>query len=401
MRILPTLVVSLASLASLATAQSVVAPFTGAMQVVNLGFPANLFNYGGTAFVPGNPNVLLFGPYGSTQILASTVSRDGLGRITSIGAAAPVASVGGLDGGLAFGPGNVLFATWWPDNKISQFKPGSVAPDRVDDLGPLGVATSVGSCTFVPAGLPGAGRFKVVTWQSSELFDVPLTPDGNGTYAPGPIGAPVQLVGGPEGLVYASASLPAIAGRLLVSEYNSGDIVAYQVDAIGNPLPATRQAVVRGAYLPGGGATDPVTGDAVFLSGGGVLILRPGAACGSFTNYGNASPGALGTPTIGGSGCANVGQSFSLVFNGPSNGQGVVALGYSQTSFFYFNVEVLQSLDASVGVSLGPTGQGSLPLTLPNIPSLGWAHIYWQAAFLDPSTPSGLIASRGLDITFR
>jgi hypothetical protein len=393
--------VSLASLASLATAQSVVAPFTGAMQVVNLGFPTNVFNYGGTAFVPGNPNVILFGAYGSAQIMASVVSRDGFGRIDGVGAATPVASVGGPDGGLAFGPGNVLFATWWPDNKISQFKPGSVVPDRVDDLSALGVSVSVGSCTFVPTGQPGAGRLKVVTWPSSEVYDVPLTPDGNGTYALGPIGAPVQIANGPEGLVYASAALPLIAGQLLVAEWNTGDIVAYQVDAIGNPIPGTQQTVVGGAVNPGGGAIDPLTGDAVFLSGNGVLILRPGVACGGFANYGNASPGGLGTPTIGGSGCANVGQTFDLVFTGPQNGAGVVALGYFPTSFFYFNVEVLQSLDASVGLSLDPTGQGLLSLTLPNIPSLGWAHVYWQAAFLDPSTPSGLIATDGLDTTFR
>jgi hypothetical protein len=396
MRILTTLV-----LASAAAAQSVVAPFTPVLQVVNLPWPAGVIGYGGTAFVPGNPNVLLLGSFGSTQILASVVTRDAFGRITSLGAATPVATVGGLDGGLAFGPGNVLFATWWPDNKISQFKPGSIAPDRVDDLTTIGIVHSVGSCTFVPTGQPGAGRFKICTWASSEFYDVPLTPDGNGTYSLGPVGAPVQLADGPEGLVYASAALPLIAGQLLVAEWNSGDIVAWQVDAIGDPIAGTEQVVVSGAINPSGGTIDPLTGDAVFLSGNGVLILRPGAACGGFQLYGNPSPGALGTPTIGGSGCANVGQTFQIVFTGPPNAQGVAAFGYAPTSFLYFNIEVLQTLDVAVGIALDPLGQGSLPLTLPNIPSLGWAHGYMQAAFLDPSTSSGLIASRGVDITFR
>ena len=42
--------------------------------------------------------------------------------------------------------------------RLGQIRPGSTTVDRVDDLGPLGVGTSVGACAFVPPGRPGAGR---------------------------------------------------------------------------------------------------------------------------------------------------------------------------------------------------------------------------------------------------
>jgi hypothetical protein len=50
---------------------------------------------------------------------------------------------------------------------------------------------------------------------------------------------------------------------------------------------------------------------------------------------------------------------------------------------------------------LNAAGQGSLPLLVPLDPTLGNSHVYFQAAYLDASTSSGLIASPGLDILLR
>lgn len=233
------------------------------------------------------------------------------------------------------------------------------------------------------------------------MYDVPLTPDGNGTFAPGTASNPTTVVNGPEGLVYVPASAPLIGGKLLVSEWNSGNLVAYDIDANGDPLPNSRTIFAGGMLYSGGGAVDPVTGDILFINGSGeVVIVRLGTACGTYTGYGIPSPGALGTPSISGTGCARIGQSITIDTTGPANGLGIIAAGYQITAT-YLNLTVLQSLGVTVVSVLPPTGIGHLALTIPNDPLLGYSHLYLQAAYFDASTASGLIASAGLDLLIR
>ncbi|MCU0866720.1 MAG: hypothetical protein MUC36_23295 [Planctomycetes bacterium] len=384
------------------TAQSVLPPFDATYQIADLGQVSGVNSYGGTAFVPGTPNVLLVTSYPNTQIRAVPLTRNGQGQITGSLTTTVVATIGGSDGGLAFGPNNVLFATWYGPNRLSQLLPGSAVTNRVDDLTPLGVGGSVGGCTFVPAGLPGAGRCKVGSYSSNQVHDLPLTADGSGTFTPGTAGPGAQLQGGIEGLVYVPNGAPLIGGRLLVVEWGTGNIAAYQIDAIGDPIPSTRQVVVGAAFGAGGGAVDPITGDILFLSGSGrILALRNGAACGTFTAYGVATPGALGTPTIGASGCSRIGQTIQVSTTGPQNGIGLLALGSFPTNAVWNGLTVLQSLNATVINILGPTGQNSLALPIPVNPSLGNSRVYLQTAFLDASTASGFSASAGLDILIR
>lgn len=391
----------LAAFALPAAAQAVLPPFNSTFQFANLGNVPGLSSYGGTAFSPTNPNVLLVAPYPTTTIVSIPLTRNTQGFITGFGAATTVATVGGTDGGLAVGPNGVLFATWYGPNRLSQIRAGSTSTDRVDDLGPLGVGGSVGTCAFVPAGLPGAGRFKVCSWSGSTVYDLPLTPDGNGTFTPGTASAGVVVPGGPEGMVYLPTTMPLIGGKLLLAEWGPGILSIYDIDANGDPIPATRTALAGGAPGFGGGALDPVTGDVVFLGGAGELfILRNGAACGTYTNYGPASPGALGTPSISGAGCARIGQNITISTTGPQNGLGIIAAGW-QTQINYLNLTVLQSLSVTVVSVLSPTGQGTLPLTIPVDPALGNSHLYLQAAYFDASTSSGLIASAGLDLLIR
>ena len=61
--------------------------------------------------------------------------RDLDGHITGFdGVATFVATAGtgsvGIDGGLTYGPDDVLFFTTFADNKIGQLKPGSTTPDH-------------------------------------------------------------------------------------------------------------------------------------------------------------------------------------------------------------------------------------------------------------------------------
>lgn len=389
------------TLTASALAQSVLPPFDTTYQFANLGTVPTFSGYGSASFLPGNTNFLVIAQYPSSNIQLLPLLRNAQGYISGFGTPTPVATVGGTDGGLCFGATGVLFATWYGPNRLSQIKPGSTTTDRVDDLAPLGVGGSVGTCAFVPAGLPGAGRFKVVSWSASTFYDVPLTPDGLGTFAPGTAGPGIPVTGGPEGMAYVPLGAPLIGGKLLLAEWSSGNLAVYDLDANGDPLPATRTLIAGGAFGFGGGAVDPVTGDIAFVSGSGqLLLLRNGAACGTFTGYGNASPGALGTPTISGSGCARIGQSITIDTTGPLNGLGVIAVG-SQISATYLNLNVLQTLDAMVLSVLDASGHGTLPLTIPVNPALGNHHTYLQAAYLDASTSSSLIASAGLDILIR
>ena len=113
-----------------------------------------------------------------------------------------------------------------------------------------------------------------------------------------------------------------------------------------------------------------------------------------------ASPGALGTPSISGAGCARIGQTITIGSTGPAFGIGILATGF-QTNVPYLNLTVLQSTSVTVVSVLNAAGQGSLPLLVPLDPTLGNSHVYFQAAYLDASTSSGLIASPGLDILLR
>jgi hypothetical protein len=385
-----------------AAAQSVLPPFNAIYQIATIGPIAGIVSYGGTAFSPNNPNVLLIAPYTQAGIFSVPLTRNSQGFITAVGSATQIATLGGTDGGLAIDPTGVMFATWFGPNNLSQVAPGGTTAARVDGLTVLGVSSSVGTCAFVPAGLPGAGRFKVASWSAAQVYDLPLTPDGNGTFAPGTAGAGAAVTTGPEGMVYMPTNAPLLGGQLLLIEWGSGTIGAYQIDAIGDPVPGSRQAVAGGFSFPGGGAIDPVTGDMVFLQGTGELLaIRNAAACGSLTTYGTASPGALGTPTLTGNGCARLGQTVALNLTGPNNGLGLLALGFTQTSFSFQGLQVLQSLDATFGAFLDAAGNLTIPFPIPVNPLLGNVHVYAQTAFLDASTPAGLIASAGLDIEIR
>jgi hypothetical protein len=50
-----------------------------------------------------------------------------------------------IDGGLAYGPDGVLFYTGYPINTLGQIKPGSTTPDKIINLSPLGISSSVGT----------------------------------------------------------------------------------------------------------------------------------------------------------------------------------------------------------------------------------------------------------------
>lgn len=386
---------------ALCTAQSVHPPFNDHYHAVDLGQIPGVYNYGGTCFVPGDPNTLLVSAYGSGRIAAVRLLRDASGAITGFGQTTTHATVGGNDGGLAFGPGNVLFFTWYGQNRLGQILPGNTTADRVDDLRPLGTGSSVGTCAFVPAGRAGAGRFKVATYSSDQWYDVTLSPDGNGTFAPAPFGAPVQMQGGPEGILYPPVSAPLLGNSVLVCEWDAG-ITAYQTDNNGDPIPSTRQMVLSGAPANGGGAIDPITGDFLFtFAGGHLLAMRAGTICGTFTSYGPATPGATLTPTLTATGCPRLSQSFTLLVQGQPQAFGALGMGTFSASWNIEGVTVLTNMIVSFSHQLDAQGRLVVPITIPNSAAWGDLHLYFQAGYLDPGSATGFSATRGLDVWIR
>ncbi len=249
----------------------------------NLGFPPGvLANLGGLVFKHDDPNTLLIGGAANqagANIYAVPVVRDAENQITGWGGTATVfAAAPNIDGGLCYGPDDVLFFARYNMNGLGQIMPGSAAPDRNIDLTALGFTWSVGALTVVPQGFPGAGRLKVFPYNSGVWHDAELTPDGNGTFD---VSAPLtaySLGGGPEGIVYveAGASLFPFAS-VLISEFGTGMVTSYEIDNNGDPIAATRRVFLSGLAGAEGGTRDPLTGDFLFSTFGGaagVLVVR-------------------------------------------------------------------------------------------------------------------------------
>jgi hypothetical protein len=274
--------ISLLALISVGAFAQTIDPFyAGNYSYVNLGSaPGVPGAYGGLTLKAGDPNKLLIGGLanqGSANIYEVDVVRDANQHIIGFsGTASIFATAPNIDGGLTYGPGGVLFATTYNNNNLLQYKPGSTTPDKVINLSSFGISPSTGSIAFVPGGFGGAGRMKIVSYNSSNFYDVTYTPDGNGTFDLGTATLTANVGGGPEGVAYIpTGSVLFNNPSMLVSEYGTGRISAWDVDANGDPLTGTRRDFMTGLSGAEGAFIDPVTGDFLFSTfGGGDRIVR-------------------------------------------------------------------------------------------------------------------------------
>ena len=203
------------------------------------------------------------------------VVRGAGNHIVAFGTPVPRGFGANNDGGIAYGPGGVLFYSQYGPNAVAQVKPGSNANDKVVALGPLGIADSTGALNFVPAGYNGAGQLKVSSWDGGQFYTVTLTADGSGTYNLTGATQVATLSGGPEGFAYVTLGSPLFGSQnMLVSEYSAGNVAAYTIDANGNPVPGSRRTFIGGLDGAEGAAIDPLTGDFLFSTCG----------CGGATN---------------------------------------------------------------------------------------------------------------------
>jgi hypothetical protein len=242
------------------------------------GVPTRL---GGVVVKKGDPSKLLVG--GGANTLAGAlyeigIVRDPDGHIAGFdGTATRLIDASYIDGGLTYGPGDVLFLSRWPANELGQTLPGSTISDKVIDLEPLGVAYSLAGVAVTPPGYPGAGSLKLMSWSGGQWYSSTVTPSTEpaGTFD---LSTPIlatSLPGGPEGMIYVPLDSPLFPEpSVLVSEYTAGAVSTYRVDADGNPISTTRRLFVIGLQGAEGATIDPTSGDFLFSTfGGGDRII--------------------------------------------------------------------------------------------------------------------------------
>ncbi len=240
--------------------------------------------HGGITFKSDDPNTLLVcGGAESTRgaIYSIGVTRDADGHINGFaGAAVQVATAVNCDGGLAYGPGNVLFYARWPSNQLGQIKPGSAITDKVIEVAARGVEDALSVLNFVPRGFPGEGSLKLATWDLGQWNSATLVPDGTGTFDLDTVTEipASRAPGGPEGILYIPTTSAMFATpSVLILAWTRGTVDAYEVDENGDPVISTGQLFMSSPdpNLPEGVVQDPVSGDVLFgtLPGPNVVIV--------------------------------------------------------------------------------------------------------------------------------
>jgi Calx-beta domain len=267
-----------------AAGQKLAPPFDASYSAHSLGQPPGVPpNLGGLTLKAGTTDRLIVGgaANGSSGALYEFgLVRDGEGHITGfIGEAERFADAQYNDRGVAYGPGDVLFLARYPQLELGQTKPGSTITDKIIDLTDHDVSGSLGALTFVPSGQPGAGSLKLASYVGGQWYDAEVEPDGNGTYDLSRVTAvDGAVLSGPEGIAYVSpGSAEFSAPSVLVSEYGSGRVSAFEVNADGDPIVATRRDFVTGLSGAEGAFLDPLTGDFLFSTYGGgnqIIVVR-------------------------------------------------------------------------------------------------------------------------------
>ncbi|MBK8979197.1 MAG: hypothetical protein IPM29_25150 [Planctomycetes bacterium] len=393
------------------SAQVVQPPFNTNYALRSLGaVPGVPTPYGGLTFKYDDRDLLLIGGNannGLGAIYAIRVTRDMHGRVNGFqGTATQLATAPNIDGGLQYGPSNVLFFTQYPLNQVGQIKAGSTSPDKLIQLSTVGyVGASPGALTFVPPGYPGAGAIKICAYSGGAFHDARVSPDGTGTFDITNVSLRAALPGGPEGLLYPPPGSPLLLdyATVILSNYSNGAIEVYDLDAAGDPLPGTRRVMVSGLGGAEGATVDASSGSFLFStfgSGSQVIVIDGFGSCGTFTNYGTGIPNTMGVvPVLTGTGCATIRQAINFrVGNGPANALGALNIGTLRLNLPIFNGYVHTEAGIPIGHALDAQGTWSSAVNTPNDPVLVGVHIYLQAAYVDPGAPFGISASVGLDM---
>jgi hypothetical protein len=275
-----------------ATAQSISAPFSSSYTILNLGNPG-IDSYGSVAINPSSPDTLYFGGGGAPGIYSIDVTRGVGGNITGFSGAASlvVSNVPDTFGNLAFAPNGDLLYTDFANDAIGEIKPGSSSPDKIVSLAPEGVAEA-SNLALIPNGFGNNGAFEVFDFSDGTEYDLPLTPDGSGTYNIGTATPATTGVGTIAGIAYVAAGNPDFGtNSALAANYDAGTMFAYQVSGSGSLILSSQQTFMTSDNDPGGEYIDPVNGDLLFASAGEVGVVEGFQGP---TTPGTPEPGTLG-----------------------------------------------------------------------------------------------------------
>jgi hypothetical protein len=393
-------------------AQTIQPPFDTAYTLVDLGsVPGVPGPLGGATFAWNDPQTLLVGgaangPAGAVYRIG--VTRDTNGHLTGFSGTATLhCTAPNIDGGLCFAPSGTLLFTTFSNHMLGQVRPGSTIPDRYESLSPLGIAASTGTLNFVPNGFAGAGELKIASYSAGTFHGFTTTTRPDGTLDLTPANGPEFIGGGPEGILYVppGSSLIPDYQYVLISEFSGGAIAIYQVDAVGNPVPASRQSFVTGLAGAEGACTDPVTGALVFSTFGGgdrIVVVEGFGVCGSFTGYGGGIAGLNGVPTITGGGCAGRGQFTTVnIGSGRANAPGLLAVGFDPAALPVLNGTLHVNIVSTYFHLLDASGSYTLALFLPTDPVWNGLNIYTQSFYIDAAGALGVSATGGLHTLVR
>jgi hypothetical protein len=263
--------------ADCAAANILLAPeFADDYECYDLGNLPNVpINWGGLTVKIDDPYTLLIGGSANTQagqLYAVEITRDANCHVTGWAGEPilPYAEAAYNDGGVTYGPADVLFLARWPNNELGQQELGSLVTDKIIPLGPLGIVSSPGGLNFVPQGFGGEGQLKLVSWPGGQWYSIVLADDGMGTFDIMSATYETTIQGGPEGFVHISDQNPGFpVDGILVSEWSAGFLAAYDADANGDPVMGTRRDFVTGLTGAEGAFLDPYSGDFLFTTFGG------------------------------------------------------------------------------------------------------------------------------------
>lgn len=262
-------------------AQIISAAYASNYTVVDLGTPDVPAPFGGINFL--NSNTLLIGGRANNsdgRVFAVTVARDSNNNIVGfVGTPTVHCESPGIDGGLWYMPNGTLAFTTYSGNTLGQVLPGNSFVSRSVGLDGFGIPNSTGTGTIIPSGFHGAGSLIIGSYSAGSWWILPFSPDGaSGLYNFATATRSAFTGGGPEGIVYVPTTSPRFGIQsVLISEYISGAVAAFEIDEFGLPIASTRQLFMEGLSGAEGGVLDPVTGQFLFSTFGGfnrVVVVR-------------------------------------------------------------------------------------------------------------------------------
>jgi choice-of-anchor A domain-containing protein len=228
------------------------------------------------------------------------LTRDAEGHVIGFGRISRVASSFGAGwGAFQYGDDGPFVVQAWNGrysgvsvHGLYAYKDGDFDPGKFVDYRPLIGQQNAVSSKVVPPGYAGAGKLKAVMWPFGEWYSGTIVPTADGYVDVTSLSAVPSrsLVGRPHDFSFVPQGSPGFSqDSILVSELSANVLAAYQLDANGDPIIASRRPMVQGLADPAGGAFDPISGDFILQRYGGNGSEQRALAVRGFRNPERAS----------------------------------------------------------------------------------------------------------------